>query len=45
MTSASTAQIKGILNSRPRKNFTIQFFSNPAPNFPTLFGEGETFLG
>ena len=45
ITSASTTTIKGRLNSRPRKTFTIQFFSNPAPNFPTGFGEGDTFLG
>jgi titin len=45
ITSASTTTITGNLNSRPRKTFTIQFFSNPVPNFPTLFGEGETFLG
>jgi hypothetical protein len=45
ITSASTTTIAGRLNSRPSKTFTIQFFSNPAPNFPTGFGEGETFLG
>jgi hypothetical protein len=45
ITSASTTTIEGRLNSRPRRTFTIQFFSNPAPNFPTGFGEGETFLG
>jgi hypothetical protein len=45
ITSASTTTIAGRLNSRPGKTFTIQFFSNPAPNFPTGFGEGETFLG
>ena len=45
LSSASTTQIKGALKSRPRRTFTIQFFSNPAPNFPTLFGEGQTFLG
>jgi CSLREA domain-containing protein len=45
ITSATTAQIEGKLNSRPNRIFTIQFFSNPAPNFPTGFGEGETFLG
>jgi hypothetical protein len=43
--SASTTTIEGTLNSRPNKSFTVQFFSNPAPNFPTGFGEGETFLG
>ncbi|HET7271159.1 MAG TPA: hypothetical protein VFI90_08725 [Rubrobacter sp.] len=45
ITSASTTAIAGRLNSRPNKTFTIQFFSNPAPNIPTGFGEGETFLG
>ena len=45
ITSASTTIIEGTLNSRPRKTFTIQFFSNPAPNSPTGFGERETFLG
>ena len=45
LTSASTTQIQGKLNSRPKKTFTIQFFSNPAPNVPSGFGEGETFLG
>lgn len=43
--SASATRIQGTLNSRPRKAFTVQFFSNPAPNIPTGFGEGETFLG
>jgi CSLREA domain-containing protein len=45
ITSASATTIEGRLNSRPGKTFTIQFFSNPEPNFPTGFGEGETFLG
>lgn len=45
ITSARAARIQGTLNSRPRKTFTVQFFSSPAPNFPTGFGEGETFLG
>ena len=45
ITSASTARVQGTLNSRPRKTFTVQLFSSPAPNFPTGFGEGETFLG
>jgi hypothetical protein len=34
----------GKLNSRPRKTFTIQFFSGPAAD-PSGFGEGKTFLG
>jgi hypothetical protein len=45
ITSASATTIEATLNSRPSKTFTIQFFSNPAPNFPTGFGEGETVLG
>ncbi|HEV2744309.1 MAG TPA: hypothetical protein VGV91_14235, partial [Rubrobacter sp.] len=45
ITSASATTIKGTLNSRQRKTFTVQLFSSPAPNFPTGFGEGETFLG
>lgn len=45
LTSASATTIEGTLNSPPGKTFTIQFFSNPAPNAPTGFGEGETFLG
>jgi hypothetical protein len=45
ITSASTTTVTGSLNSRPSKTFTIQFFSNPAPNYPTGFGEGEDFLG
>jgi hypothetical protein len=45
ITSASATKITGKLNSRPGKSFTVQFFSNPQPNFPTGFGEGQTFLG
>jgi hypothetical protein len=45
LSSASTTKIEGKLDSRPKKTFTIQFFFNLAPNFPTSFGEGETFLG
>jgi hypothetical protein len=45
ITSAGPTRIQGTLNSRPRKTFTVQLFSSPAPNFPTGFGEGETFLG
>ena len=44
LTSASTTQIKGTLNSRPRKTFTIQFFSSPTAD-PSGFGEGKVFLG
>jgi len=44
LTSASPTTITGTLNSSPGKTFTIEFFSNPAANFPTGFGEGETFL-
>jgi CSLREA domain-containing protein len=36
--------ISGALNSRPRKTFTIQFFSSPTAD-PSGFGEGKTFLG
>ncbi len=43
ITSVSATRIQGTLNSRPRKTFTVQFFSSPAPNFPSGFGEGETF--
>jgi CSLREA domain-containing protein len=40
-TSSGTATtITGTLNSKPRKTFTIQFFSNPAGT-----DEGKTFLG
>ena len=45
ITSAGATRIAGTLNSRPGKTFTVQFFSSPAPNFPTGFGEGETFIG
>lgn len=45
LTSASTTRIEGRLNSRPGRTFTVQLFSNPAPNFPTGFGKGKTFLG
>jgi hypothetical protein len=43
--SAETTGIEGRLNSRPNRLFLIQLFSSPAPNFPTGFGEGKTFLG
>ena len=39
--SDGTTTIKGSLNSRPRRVFTIQFFSNPSVFDP----EGEDFLG
>lgn len=45
ITSTSTTQIRGTLDSRPGKTFKIQLFSNPAANIPTGFGEGQTFLG
>lgn len=38
--SGTATTIKGTLNSKPRKTFTIQFFQNPV-----LTGEGKTFLG
>jgi hypothetical protein len=41
-----TITITRKLNSRPRKTFTIQFFSSPAADAdPSGFGEGKTFLG
>lgn len=43
-TSGSTSTITGTLNSRPRKTFTIQFFSNPTAD-TSGNGEGKTFLG
>jgi CSLREA domain-containing protein len=39
-TTGTATTIKGTLNSRPRKTFTIQFFSNPAGA-----DEGKTYLG
>jgi trimeric autotransporter adhesin len=48
LTSATTASgiatIKGALNSRPRKTFTIQFFSRPKED-SSGNREGKTFLG
>ncbi len=38
-----TTTISGKLNSRPRKTFTIQFFSSSAAD-PSGNGEGKTFL-
>ncbi len=43
--SGGQITIAGKLNSRPRKTFTIQFFSSPAADSPSGFGEGKTFLG
>jgi hypothetical protein len=43
-TSGGQTTITGKLNSRPRTNFTIQFFSSPQED-PSGFGEGKTFLG
>jgi hypothetical protein len=47
LTSATTTvfgtTINGTLNSRPRKSYTIQFFSSQTKD-PSGFGEGETFL-
>ena len=40
----SSATLSGLLNSRPRKTFTNQFFSSPTED-PSGFGEGKTFLG
>ena len=42
--SGGQITLSGRLNSRPRKTFTIQFFSSPAAD-PSGFGEGTTFLG
>jgi hypothetical protein len=39
--TGTTTKIQGTLNSRPRKTFTIQFFSNPAAGTD----EGKTYLG
>ena len=38
-TISGTTTIAGTLNSRPRENYTIQFFSNPSGD------EGQTFIG
>ena len=44
--SSGQITLSGRLNSRPRKTFTIQFFSSPAADAdPSGFGEGKTFLG
>ena len=42
-TDGTTTTITGKLNSRPRKNFTIQFFSSSVAD-PSGFGEGKEFL-
>jgi CSLREA domain-containing protein len=39
-----TMTISGLMDSRPRKTFTLQFFSNPEAD-PSGFGEGKTFIG
>jgi CSLREA domain-containing protein len=39
-----TTTIKGTLNSRPEKTYTIQFFSSDQGD-PDGFGEGQVFLG
>jgi hypothetical protein len=43
-TTVSGTTINGRLNSRPRKTFTIQFFSSTTAD-SSGFGEGKTFLG
>lgn len=43
--SDGTTTVTGKLNSRPRKFFVIQLFSNIAADSPSGFGEGKTFLG
>jgi hypothetical protein len=45
-----TAVIEGELNTTPstrrkKRAFIIQFFSSPAADSPSGYGEGETFLG
>ncbi|HJQ29622.1 MAG TPA: hypothetical protein VJ827_09780, partial [Rubrobacter sp.] len=42
--SVGQITVSGLLNSRPRKAFTIQFFSSPTAD-SSGFGEGKTFLG
>ena len=44
-TPPTTTRIEGKLNRRPNRSFTIQFFSDPAPNIPTFFGQGESYPG
>ena len=45
LTSASETRIEDRLNSRPGRNFTIQFFSNPPPVVLTGFREGTDLPG
>ncbi len=42
--SASGTTILGTLHSSPSTIFTLEFFSNQAPD-PSGFGQGQTFLG
>jgi CSLREA domain-containing protein len=44
-TSSGQTTIEGKLTSRPRKRFTIQFFSNASADSPSGFGEGREFVG
>lgn len=44
VTSATQSFIGGTLHSTPSTTFTLDFFSNPAPD-PSGFGEGQTYLG
>ncbi|MDH3602705.1 MAG: thrombospondin type 3 repeat-containing protein, partial [Candidatus Tectomicrobia bacterium] len=44
ITSATTGQITGTLNSTPNTEFRLEFFANSQCD-PSGFGEGETFLG
>src|SRR5262249_19782616 len=44
LTSASSALVRGTLNSTPNTAFTIQFFSNSTCD-PSGNGEGQTFVG
>jgi len=49
ITSATTyngqTTIQGTLNSTPYDAFNLQFFSSPAADDPSRFGEGETYVG
>jgi CSLREA domain-containing protein len=44
ITSATATKINARLSSRPRRTFTVQFFSSPEKD-PTNFGEAQNFLG
>ncbi len=44
ITIGSTTQIRGSLNSRPGRTYTIEFYSDNDTD-PTFYGEGRTFIG